>query len=268
MPRSITLFTLLVLFIVSCKKEADEFYLTFSPEADLIVVNQEKFTLNLKQYADVGLSSLEIYLSSDNVAEQLVELRSYNGNKLESASVTLQFDPTFERGSVVYGRFVLTNSQGESIEYLKRFDLTLDVALTLYEDLSFYSYDSDLYNAFSLSQATSVTFDGSNSQGLADLIELSNDTSINPYALSYKWYSPTNCGIAHVPNLDFYSVTKEELGVVFNANVCMEYTDSLTNGDVYVFKKIINDVAKYYAIRITDFSSGSEPGRYQFDLRK
>lgn len=264
------LFLFVVVFIAAAcrKKEVDQFYITFSPSADVIVVDQERLQMNLKLFSSEGLASLDVYLSSDQLAERLVDSKTYTGTNLENAAVLLQFSPDFPRGTSVYGRFVLTDARGEKLEYLKRFDLTLELALSLYEDLSFYSADSDLYGAFSLQQASAVNFDGGNSQGLADIRELSNDMTIDPTMLTHRWYSPTQCGLARVPGLNFYEINKEQLGVTFDANVCMEFTDSLVVGDIYIFKKMINSIPSYYAIRITAFESGNQPGRYIFDLRK
>jgi hypothetical protein len=259
---------ILVLLFACKKKEVDQFYIIFSPAADVISVDLESLDMNLKLYSSEGLSTLDVYLSSDQRPEQLAFSKTYSGSISENSTVTLDFSPDFNRGTSVYGKFVLTDIQGKRLEYLKRFDLTQEVSLSLVEDASFFSRNSELFNAFSLEQASSLNFDGFNSQGLADLVELTNDTSTNPYQLSYKWYSPTQCGIARVPNLNFNEVTKDQLGVVFESNVCMDYTDSLVVGDVYVFKKNITGAPRYFVVKITGMESGSTPGRYIFDLRK
>jgi len=243
-------------------------FITFSPSQDNIVVDQEKLEINLKLNAARGLASLDVYLYSNQQAESLVDSKLFSGSKFENVKMVLQFSPTFARGTFVYGKFVLTDVEGKVVEYLKRYELTQDVALTLYEDLSFYSKNSDLFNAFSLTQGNPVTFYGSDSQGLADLRELSNDTVTSPYVLSHQWYSPTQCGIARVSNLNFYEVRREQVGVIFDSYVCMSYTDSLEIGDVYILKKMINSNPSYYLIRLKGFESGNQPGRYIFDLRK
>lgn len=268
MHRIFLVLVIASLLLACKKKDEDQFYINFSPAEDVILVSQERLALNLKLYSSEGLASLEIYMNSSQTPEFLYESRTFGGSKIENIPLLIEFAPQFNRGDIVYARFVATDINGETVEYLKRMDLTVDVALSLYEDLSFYSIDSELFNAFSLSQTASITWDGSNTGGNADLAELSNDTTDNPYELTYKWYSPTQCGIARIPNLNFYEVTKEQLGVIFDANVCMDYTDSLVVGDVYVFKKLFNSLPTYYTIRITGFESGATPGRYIFDLRK
>ena len=259
---------LLVLFFACKKKEVEQFYIIFSPSDDVIVVDLESIDMNLKLYASEGLSSLDVYLSSDQRPEEMVFSKTFSGSVMENTTVTLDFASDFSRGTSVYGKFVLTDIRGKQLEYLKRFDLTQEIALSLVEDVSFFSRDSELFNAFSLVQASSLNFDGFNSQGLADLVELANDTTNNPYQLSHKWYSPTQCGIARIPNLNFNDVRKDQLGVVFEANVCMDYTDSLVVGDIYVFKKMINGNPRYFVIKLTGMESGSVPGRYIFDMRK
>jgi len=261
-------FFLVTLFIASCKKEDEQSYILFSPAEYVIPVDGDSTSLSLNLFAGQGLSSLSVSLGSDNRPERSVYSKSFSGAKSENLTVTLVFTPDFSRGSSVYGKFVLIDNTGKRMEYLKMFVLSDQVSLSLHQNVSFFSRDAELYNAFSFNQVSALTFDGINNQGLADLVEFSNDTVNDPYQLSYRWYSPSECVMAHAPNLNFYEVTSEQLKAVFDASEPLSFTDSLEVGDIYVFKKLFPDNPRYYAVKLKSFESGSTPGKYVFDLRR
>ena len=261
-------FILITALFSSCRKEGEQMYIVFSPTEDVIAVDQDSTSISLNLFAGEGLASLNVFLGSENEPERSVLSRSFSGPKSENITVNLVFTPYFNRGTSVYGKFVLTDNTGKRLEYLKRFDLSDQAALSLHPNLSFFSHDAELYNAFSFNQVSAINFDGINNQGLADLVELANDTVNNPYQLSYRWYSPSKCVMAHVPNLNFYEVTAEQLKAVFDSSQPVSFTDSLVVGDVYVFKKLFSDTPRYYAVKLKSFESGSSPGKYVFDLRR
>jgi hypothetical protein len=252
----------------SCRKEGEQMYIVFSPTDDVIAVDQDSTSITLNLFAGEGLASLNVYLGSENEPERSVLSKSFSGSKSENINVNLVFTPDFNRGTSVYGKFVLTDNTGKRLEYLKRFDLSEELSLSLHQNVSFFSRHSELYNAFSFNQVSAITLDGINNQGLADLVELSNDTANNPFQLSYRWYSPSNCVMAHAPNLNFYEVSAEQLKAVFDASEPLSFTDSLEVGDIYVFKKLFPDNPRYYAVKLKSFESGSTPGKYVFDLRR
>jgi hypothetical protein len=254
--------------LASCSKnEIEAFYITFSPPGESIMINTDSVKLNLSLFSEAGSSGLTVYLWSDFVAEQKVFEKVFSGAKQESLDLVLRFTPTFGRGTVVYGKFVFVASDGNRIEYLKRFILSdeVDVALATYYNEEFFSSQNKSYNGYSLSSLEPV----SQNQGITpDLAELDNDTIQDPNVLTYRWFSPSGCGIVKASNLDFNTITKDVISVTFDASVPLQYTDSLEIGDIYIFKKVLDNVPLYYLVRITDFEGGTVSARYIFDVKK
>jgi hypothetical protein len=258
--------------IASCRKnELEQTYITFSPSGDVIFVDQDTLQVNLKLFATNGVGSLEVFLWSTSISERNVVSTAYSGSQVLTTDITLNFTPLFPRSTSVYAKYILTDMQGQSVSYLKRYDLSEEVSeevsLDLYSNREFYSRDNLLFTAFSLVDAEALTPDDLN-VSQQDLAEFSNDTLVNPYALSYRWYSPSGCGIVKASNLNFNTATRDVLDVTYNASVPLQYTDSLIAGDLYIFQKTLDSIPQYYLLQVVDFRSGTLPGRYIFNLKK
>ncbi len=254
----------------SCaKNEIDRFYITFSPADESLTINTDTLLLGLSLFSESGSSGLSVYLWSDLVAEQKVFEKVFSGSKQESVDLVLRFTPTYDPGTIVYGKFVFTASDGGRMEYLKRFILSdeveQDISLASYYNEQFFASQNENYNGYSLATLEPV----SQNQGITpDLAELDNDTIQDPNALTYRWFSPSGCGMVKASNLDFNTVTRDVLPVTFNASVPLQFTDSLEIGDIYIFKKVLNDIPFYYLVRITGFEGGTVSARYIFDVKK
>jgi hypothetical protein len=266
--------TLLLFFIgiASCKKsDLEQTYITFSPAGDVLSVYEDTLQVNLKLFATNGVGSLEVFLWTDVISERKVVSMTFSGDQLMTTDVTLDFATLFDQSTSVYAKYVLTDMQGQSVSYLKRYDLTEEtpgnVPLNLYSNREFYSRDNSLFTAFSLDDAEALTPDSLN-LSQTDIAEFSNDTVVDPYALSYRWYSPSGCGIVKAPNLNFNTVTAQVLSVTYNASIPMQFTDSLVAGDLYVFRKVTETMTCYYLLQVVEFQSGNLPGRYIFNLKK
>lgn len=261
------LFSMITCFILlclaSCWKERALPEIRFSPNQRVFSVNDEPFSLSCNLKSAKGLMELSVFYISPLNGEVLDTSYALSG---QTATKQYLFNRSSEHSSdeTIYVRFILTSNDGSYTEEVLRFDVSIDNTFQYFPNQSFYSASAPLFNAYSIEDALSVTFEEQESVA-PDIRELVIDTSVGPGHVSYRWFSPSGCRFVKLNNIDFDQVSLTSLSDIYNNSISSSFTDSVVNGDIYAVRTPNDRVA---LIRLNGVSVSEGIGRYSFDMKR
>jgi hypothetical protein len=256
-------FFFVLLLVFGCNKDKIALYISFSPSSKVFSVNESEFSVNCKVGSSEGLDELKVFVSTSQTAEHLDTSYTLAGKSTSLVYVFNRFS-RFNAGDIVYARFVVSANDGSIVEDVLRFDIQSSADFTTYTNQSFFSANSTLFNAYSIENPSSVTFD-MNNPSMSDLRELVNDTISDPSYISYRWYSPSGGLFVKANNINFNQVTPADVTVIYNNSFPTAFSDSLVVGDTYILFSPSN---RYSLFRVSAIGNSGGAGHYTFDLRR
>ncbi len=252
---------LAIVSLTSCKKNTPP-VITCDPGDDVLSLPLGIVSMVYSVRSESDLDKVYIYYSINDNSLFQDTLVNCNGNFI-SIQYNKDFSTLANYNDEVVVKVVASNLDGSSSTLLKKI-IFFKPQNPLKENQYFYSSDNTLLNSYTFINFSSVTFDSSQLSNF-DIRELSeaNDTLFRPDLVTRKWYSP-NGGLFAKIQSPFYSVSTEDLDVLFQNSNFGNNTDLLEIGDVYVYK---NNDDKYFLILIKEFFEGASGGKYIFDIR-